>query len=349
MNVTMHKYPISKWIIRIIAVIAFLAAGIYGVPKAQYFLSHEYTDDAFVEGTIVPVSSQVRGKVSRVFVENNQVVRAGERLLEIEAEDYAGYLREKQEALSEAESEELRVQANREVKAKELLQARADVAAMEASEKLSAREKDRYASLRNKALVSQSLYDHVESRWAVDKARLAAARAAVSRVEAEQESLKAQEKTQRSRINRAKVALDLAGLDVKRTVVTAPISGRIAKKNVDRGKYAQPGQTLLAVVDEQDIWIVANFKETQIKGIRKGQPVDIRVDAYPGVLFKGRVDSFQPGTGAVFSLLPPENATGNFVKVVQRVAVKIRLNDAQDQAHPLWPGLSVIPYVDTRR
>jgi len=349
MNMAMHKNPISKWIIRIIAVLALLAAGIYGVPKALYFLSHEYTDDAFVEGTIVPVSSEVRGKVSRVFVENNQQVKAGERLLEIEAEDYAGYLREKQEALSEALSEELRVQANREVKAKELLQARADVAAMEASEKLSAREKDRYASLRNKALVSQSQYDHVESRWAVDKARLAAARAAVSRVEAEQESLKVQEKTQRSRINRAKVALALAVLDVKRTVVTTPISGRIAKKNVDRGKYAQPGQTLLAVVDEQDIWIVANFKETQLKGIRKGQPVDIRVDAYPGVLFKGRVDSFQPGTGAVFSLLPPENATGNFVKVVQRVAVKIRLNDAQDPAHPLWPGLSVIPYVDARR
>jgi multidrug resistance efflux pump len=176
MNMAMHKYPINKWIIRIIAVIAFLAAGIYGVPRARYFLSHEYTDDAFVEGTIVPVSSEVRGKVSRVFVENNQRVRAGERLLEIEAEDYAGYLKEKQEALSEAEGEELKVRANMEVKTKELLQAGAEVAAMEASEKLSSKEKDRYASLRSKALVSQSQYDHVESRWAVDKARVDAVR-----------------------------------------------------------------------------------------------------------------------------------------------------------------------------
>ncbi|MBN1614212.1 MAG: HlyD family secretion protein [Deltaproteobacteria bacterium] len=345
----MRKYPIGKWTIRGLAVVVLVSAAVYGVPKALYYLSHEYTDDAFVEGTIVPVSSEVRGKVSEVFVENNQVVKEGEQLLEIEAEDYVGDVREKQETLAEAEAEDLRLQANMEVKTKELLQAKADATAMEASEKLSLKEKDRYANLRSKALVSQSQYEHIESRWIVDKARLDAARAAVSRIEAEQQSLKAQEKTQLSRINRAKVALHLAELNMRRTVVTAPISGRIAKKNVDRGKYVQPGQTLLAVVDEKDVWIVANFKETQLKGIRKDQPVDIRVDAYPGVLFKGRVDSIQPGTGAIFSLLPPENATGNFIKVVQRVAVKILLNEAPDPDHPLWPGLSVTPYVDTRR
>jgi membrane fusion protein (multidrug efflux system) len=188
----------------------------------------------------------------------------------------------------------------------------------------------------------------VVSRWMVDKAKTEAAAAAVARVEAEIGSLLVQGKTQLYRVSRTEVARDIARLDLRRTTIKAPITGRIAKKNVDPGKYVQPGQTLLAVVDEKDIWIVANFKETQLKNIKKDQPVDIQVDAYPGVLFKGRVDSFQPGSGAVFSLLPPENATGNFVKVVQRVAVKIVLINAPDPAYPLWPGLSLIPYVNIK-
>jgi membrane fusion protein (multidrug efflux system) len=129
-------------------------------------------------------------------------------------------------------------------------------------------------------------------------------------------------------------------------VVVAPITGRVAKKNVDPGKYVQIGQPLLTIVDEENIWVSANFKETQIKDMRVGQPVEIDVDSYPGITFKGRVDSFQPGTGSVFSLLPPQNATGTFVKVVQRIPVKIVLDSPPDSSHPLWPGLSVIPYVD---
>ncbi|MGA8242305.1 MAG: HlyD family secretion protein, partial [Desulfobacterales bacterium] len=119
-----------------------------------------------------------------------------------------------------------------------------------------------------------------------------------------------------------------------------------AQKNVDPGKYVQPGQPVLALVDLGKIWVVANFKETQIEKMRVGQPVDIEVDAYPGIEFRGRVNSLQPGTGAVFSLLPPENATGNFVKIVQRVPVKIVFDPLPDPAHPLYPGLSVVPYVD---
>ena len=119
-------------------------------------------------------------------------------------------------------------------------------------------------------------------------------------------------------------------------------------KNVDPGKYVEPGQPLLSIVKE-DTWVIANFKETQIKKMSVGQPVEVKVDAYPGKVFKGHVDSVQPGTGAVFSLLPPENATGNFVKVVQRVPVKIIIDSRFDPVHPLWPGLSVVPSVDITR
>jgi membrane fusion protein (multidrug efflux system) len=126
------------------------------------------------------------------------------------------------------------------------------------------------------------------------------------------------------------------------------MSGRIAMKNVDPGKYVEPGQPLLSIVKE-DTWVIANFKETQIKKMSVGQPVMVKVDAYPGMVFKGHVDSVQPGTGSVFSLLPPENATGNFVKVVQRVPIKIIIDSRFDHSHPLWPGLSVVPVVDVSR
>ena len=119
-------------------------------------------------------------------------------------------------------------------------------------------------------------------------------------------------------------------------------------KNVTAGKYVMPGQALLSLVKE-DNWVIANFKETQITKMTVGQPVEIKVDAYPSIKFKGHVDSLQPGTGAVFSLLPPENATGSFIKVVQRVPVKIILDSKFDPGHPLWPGLSVIPTVDVSR
>jgi membrane fusion protein (multidrug efflux system) len=150
------------------------------------------------------------------------------------------------------------------------------------------------------------------------------------------------------RIREAEASHRVAQLNLKRTVLVAPISGKVAKKNVDPGKYVQPGQAILSIVGE-DNWVVANFKETQIGKMAVGQPVDLRVDAYPGVVFKGRVDSTQHGTGAVFSLLPPENATGNFVKVVQRVPVKIVIDSPSDPGHPLWPGLSVVPTVDVSR
>jgi membrane fusion protein (multidrug efflux system) len=153
--------------------------------------------------------------------------------------------------------------------------------------------------------------------------------------------------TQTYKIREAEASAGLAKLDLSRTVVTAPFSGRIAKKNVDAGKYIQQGQPLMSIVDDSSLWIVANYKETQISHMKPGQAVDITIDAYPGTTFKGHVDSFQHGTGAVFSLLPPQNATGNFVKVVQRVPVKIVIDSKPDPSHPLWPGLSVYPSVAT--
>ena len=168
----------------------------------------------------------------------------------------------------------------------------------------------------------------------------------MSETEAAIEALNAQLTTQRLKIKEAGTALNLARLDLGRTTITAPVAGRIAKKNVDAGKYVQPGQPLLSIVDDDNLWVVANFKETQISRMRTGSGSwTSRSMRTRGSPFNGHVDSFQAGTGAVFSLLPPQNATGNFVKVVQRVPVKILIDSKPDPAHPLQPGLSVYPSV----
>ncbi len=228
-----------------------------------------------------------------------------------------------------------------------LARAKADLDAAENDAALADKDLKRATDLRKEEVISQSQFDQAESRARSMASRRESARAAMAEAEAAIEALNAQLLTQTYRIKEADASAGLAKLDLSRTVVTAPISGRVAKKNVDAGKYIQQGQPLLAIVDDNDLWIVANYKETQIAHMKPGQAVDITVDAYPGVTFKGHVDSFQPGTGAAFSLLPPQNATGNFVKVVQRVPVKILIDSKPDPAYPLRPGLSVYPSVAT--
>lgn len=342
----LKKTIIKKWAIRTIAVVALIAAGVYFTPKILYSFSHESTDDAYVVGTMVPIGAEVRGRVVKVFVEDNQFVRAGDPLLEIYSEDYFNAVREKEENRSTLMAQAIEIQSSIEEKKKALSQVNANVDAAKADETLAAKELKRYEDLFKEALVSQSQYDRVKSQWMVAKARGKAAIAGVAEAEASLATSHARLKTQGSRTKEAEASLSTAKLDLRRTLVVAPISGRVAKKNVDLGKYVQAGQPLLSIVDDKDIWIIANFKETQIEKMRIGQPAEIKIDAYPSYIFSGHVDSFQPGTGSVFSLLPPENATGNFVKVVQRVPVKIIIDSRPDPAHPLWPGLSVIPQVD---
>lgn len=313
-----------------------------------YSLSYENTDDAYVAGTIIPIASEVRGQVSKVHVHDNQSVSAGTPLLEIVQSDYVNLVQEKTGAVSRLQAEERELRAAVEQKEKAFAQARANLDAAMVEESLAAKEQERYKRLITQGAISQSRFDRVESQWQVAHARTKAATAALDEAAAAVKALRARLATQAFKISEAQASHSLAKRDLTRTVLVAPASGRVARKNVDPGKYVQVGQTLLAIVAEYT-WVVANFKETQIEKMTVGQPVEIKVDAYPGKVFHGHIDSLQPGTGAVFSLLPPENATGNFVKVVQRVPVKIVLDKPNDPAYPLWPGLSVIPKVDISR
>ena len=335
----------STWAIRAVIIILAAVAVLFTAKKVVYSLAHESTDDAFIEGTIVPVSSEVKGRVTRVFVADNQIVKTGDALVEIAADDYTNAVQTRQDALGRTAAEQEETRAAIKVKNMALARARAELDEAETDAVLAQKELTRSTELRNKEVISQSQFDQAESRSKAMAARGHSAQAAVAEIEASIEALNAQLKTQSYKSKEADTSLDLARLDLKRTVIAAPIDGRIAKKNVDEGKYVQPGQPLLAVVDDRNLWIEANFKETQLAAMRPGEPVDIGVDAYPGIQLAGHVQSFQPGTGAVFSLLPPQNATGNFVKVVQRVPVKIIIDSKPDALHPLWPGLSVSPSV----
>jgi membrane fusion protein (multidrug efflux system) len=335
----------KKWTIRSFLLLAFVAAAIFFIPKLFYYLSHESTDDAYVTGNIVPISAQVKGKVVRVHIEDNQPVEAGDPLFDIEKDDYEAKVKQASKTLSKLQAEEKQMQAFLKEGREVLQAAKANLGSAVAQENFAYKEKERYGTLAKQHMVPENQYDRMASQWKVAKARSESSRAAVSKAEAAIESLEAQLKTQVFKIGEAEAALMLAKIDLDRTTVSAPITGTLAKKNVNPGKYVQPGQPVLAIV-EGDVWIVANFKETQVEKIKVGQHVDIDVDAYPKRAVKGHVDSFQPGSGAVFTLLPPENATGNFVKVVQRIPVKILIDSEPDPIHPLWPGLSVTPHVD---
>ncbi len=249
------------------------------------------TDDAFVEGHVIPVSAKIAGHVERVLIDDNQVVKAGDVLAEIDPRDF-------QTRLDSARGK--------------VASDRAEAAKTEADLK-------RAAALFARDEASKQDLDHAQA--AAD-----AAKADVSQSDA---------------------ALRQAELDLSYTKILAPESGRVTRKAVEPGAYVSVGQSILALVPEES-WVVANFKETQLTRMRVGQAAEIRVDAYPDRKLRGRVDSIQDGTGARFSLLPAENATGNFVKVVQRVPVKIVLEDKPSGGRALATGMSVEATVDLR-
>ena len=337
-----------RWLFRGIVVVALLAGGIYLIPHLHDYLSHEATDDAYLTGDTVPVAPLVSGRVTQLFVTDNQQVSAGQPLLQIDVADYRLKAEEAEHNLAAEQAQESRIVAAMREGEAAVAQARAELASAEERQALAMREQDRYQPLVAANLVSQSLFDQVASRCREARSAHQAAAAALQRAEAAIKTLQAERQTQAFRVEAAKQNLSQARLDLERTLVRAPAAGVVAQRHVDAGKFLDVGQTFLSLVDTSHVWVVANFKETQMGQLHNGQPVTFAVDAYPGRSFRGHIESFQPGTGANFSLLPAENATGNFVKIVQRVPVKIVIDSPSDSNYPLLPGLSVVPKVDVR-
>jgi len=337
-----------KWVFRAAVVVGLLAAGAYFLPKLRYAQNHETTDDAYVTGTVVPIGPQLKGRIAEVFVTDNQQVAAGAPLLRLDPAEYRLALQQRQQELAAAEAEERKLAASLDEARQAAQGAAAELRSATSTAAYASREKERYAALETKQVVARRLYEQVANQADQAEAKSAAARAARKRATAAIAALSAEQEAWRFKVTAAARAVDLAQLDLDRTLLRAPAAGRVAKKNAEVGKFVNPGQTVLTLVDDSRLWIEANYKETQIGRIHPGEAVEVRVDAYPGALFRGRVESLQPGTGSAFSLLPAENATGNFVKVVQRVPVRISLDAADQPTSPLRPGLSVVPSIAIR-
>ncbi|HEX7485307.1 MAG TPA: HlyD family secretion protein [Vicinamibacterales bacterium] len=384
---------------------------VVGVAGAWWhFSGRESTDDAQVDGHIVPIAARVGGTVLAVEVNDNQVVEAGTVLVEVDPRDYRVALQraeadcaDAQAALAAAQAgipitstttasqvssagaNVERAESGTEAATRDVEAARARLASMQARLKeananatRTSRDLERMKQLIAKDEVSQQQYDAAVAASDAARATVESAQAAVleatqavsvaesrraqstnvlTQAQAELRTAhtapeqvivtKARAQSAAARVQQAQAALEQANLNMAYTTIKAPTAGRVSKKSVEPGQVIQPGQPLLAIVPVEDLWITANFKETQLKNMRPGQRVSVSVDAY-GRSYDGRVESIAAATGARFSLLPPENASGNYVKVVQRIPVKIVLDKGQDPQHLLRPGMSVVPTVYAR-
>jgi len=307
----------------------------------------ESTDDAFVEAHVLQVSPQIAGQVSKVYVDDNQEVKAGDLLVEIDPRDNQAIYDSAAANLASAEAKYAQAQAQLNISQAALQQAKFDVENAQANADNTDKELKRSQELRTRGVISQQDLDNADTAQRTSKATLDGRNKRVIAADAEVTMNQAAVKSGQAQIELAKAMLETARLRLSYNKIYAPQDGRVTRKNVEPGNYVQTGSALMAVVPH-DVWVVANYKETQLNHMRQGQPVDIKIDAYPSLHLQGRVESIQKGTGARFSLLPSENATGNYVKVVQRVPVKIVFEHLPSDAPILAPGMSVIPVVNTR-
>ena len=338
----------AKYILIALVLVAAVVGGWWYVDYQNVGKFMEETDDATVQADMVTIAPRVSGYVAEVLVGENQDVQAGQPLVRIDPRDARAQAAqaEAQIAVAGAQADTARAQITEQYAA--IDQARAQLAAARSKAAYDAAEVARYRPLdASGAETRQTLAQlEVTARQSADNVR--AAEAAVAAQQRRVGSLQSQVAQGRAQGQAARAQLAAASVDVGATQLTAPIAGRVGDKTVTIGQYVQAGTRLMSVVPLDKLYITANFKETQLALMRPGQPVEIEVDALDGVAVKGRVESLAPGTGAQFSLLPPQNATGNFTKITQRVPVRISIAATPEARRLLVPGLSVSVTVDTR-
>ena len=338
------KSPFYKRpLVLIIGALVVGAAVVVGVLWWLHARQFETTDDAFIEADVTQVSPRVAGHVQAVNITDNQEVAAGQTLVELDPKDLAAKEAEDRAALVAAEKGVQAAKDNLAGMDAAVGQAQAAEEAAKIEADRAENELHRYEHLSAQAVTQQQLIN-LRAAFVSAQANLAAARQKTIATKASLRSAQSQVEVSAAQVQQAQATLDEARLQLSYATIRAPIAGHVTNKSVAAGDYVQVGQALLGLVPK-DVYVIANYKETQLDLMRPGQEVTLTVDAYPGHVFNGKVDSIQRGSGAAFSLLPPENATGNYVKVVQRVPVKIMF-DAGD--YLLGPGMSVVPRVKVR-
>lgn len=349
------KKPANKKFILVFAAL-ILVGGSYGTYKYLHGQQHETTDDAQVERNMSPIIPRVGGYISKVYVKDNDIVKKGDTLFVIDSQDYLVRVQEAQAALLGAES-------SLEVSKADVSATSANVAISDATVQSNLGSIEVAQIRANQARNDFQRYDNLYKNHSITRQQYEQALTTKLEAEKQVEVLKQQRNASASQrnavvsktnvatkqtsvaqanIERAKATLEAAKLNLSYTVITAAVDGQVSNVKIQPGQMVNPGAALFYIVDNSETWVVANFKETQLNKMRLGQKVEIKIDAYPDMPIEGEVNSFSPATGSRFSLLPPDNATGNFVKTVQRVPVKIKLtsnNDAKKIAM-LRPGMN---------
>jgi membrane fusion protein (multidrug efflux system) len=347
---------VRRIVILSVLAILILVGGVWGFQTVVFYSHHATTDDAQIDGNINPVLPRVSGYVQEVLVKDNQVVHPGDVLVRIDPADLQAKVDQEQAALLSAEAAvsvaEAAVAGARSTvvgSQAKVASNQADVTAARTRAEQTAADLARYKQLLSKEEISQQQYDAAKA--AADSARAAAeaarattesSRATVQSGGSQIEAATRQVAAAQAQVAQHRATLEAARLQLSYATLKAPVAGIVSKKAVEVGQFVQAGQPLLAIVQGTgETWVAANFKETQLAKMHPGQKAEIEVDAYPGVTFHGQVESLAAATGARFSLLPPDNATGNFTKVVQRVPVKIVFTGPPDPRHPLRVGMNV--------
>lgn len=308
----------------------------------------EKTDNAYIRSEITQISSKVSGYVRDVPAEDNMPVKAGDVLLRIDNHEFVVRLENGRKKIDEREAALRVAQYRSRLQQSRIEACKAQLFAADAELNKKSSELRRYASLLPGGIISELDYESILTAEKKSSAELSTARANLASAEGEREVLLAEENRLKAELRQHTEELKLPVQELGDTVIRAPLAGVVGNRRVRAGQYVKPGTVLLSVIPRQALWVEANFKEVQLARMREGQAVAIEVDAFPGVTLSGRIDSLSPASGAEFSLIPPENAAGNFTRIVQRVPVKIRFNPGQQQVSELRSGMSVMVRADTR-
>jgi membrane fusion protein (multidrug efflux system) len=346
------RFVPSRLAIRRAALGLVLASGIaagadYGYRYWTVGRYLETTDDAYVKADYTTVAPKVSGYVAEVAVGDNERVKAGQVLARIDDRDFGAALDQARADVETAAAAIRNLDAQIALQHSVIDQQKADVAATEAALDFAREDRARYQDLKKTGYGTVQRAQSTEAAWREKAAQLQRSRAALVAAEKKIDVLTTERAKAEAQRDRSRAAERQAELDLSYTTIAAPVDGTVGARSIRVGQYVQAGTQLMAVVPLHAVYVVANFKETQLTHVRPGQKVEIAVDAFPGTRLVGHVDSLSPASGLEFALLPPDNATGNFTKIVQRIPVKIVLDDGA-LAGLLRPGMSVEPTVDTR-
>ena len=342
------KSPRVRLILLLVA-LALIGGGVLWFIRFETFGKYqESTNDAYIQADSITIAPKVSGYVDRVFVAENQDVKAGQPLAQIDPRDSRAQAAQSVAQIDLAKANAAGVVAHMAEQRAAIAQAEAELNAANASASFAASEVERYRPLAASGAETRERLSELQNQATPARARATAARATLNGAQKRIATLETQVRQAQAQGEAARAQLSAANTNVEATILRATADGRIGDKSVRQGQFVQAASRLMTLVPKASLYVEANFKETQLGLMRVGQPVTIEVDALPGVELPGKLASIAPGTGAQFSILPPQNATGNFTKIVQRIPVRIAISAGPETRKLLVPGMSVEVSVDTR-